>query len=42
MWFSLLLSAVIIADAYMQVHGYKPFMFEWKKDNVEMTDDKDK
>ena len=40
MWFSILMSAVIIADAYMQVHGYKPFMFTWTKaDNKEMPSD---
>lgn len=41
MWIAILIAATIVADAYMQVHGYKPFMFEWKKDNTEMTDDND-
>ena len=44
MWFSILIAAVIVADAYMQVHGYKTFMFTWKKedenvDNKEMPNE---
>ena len=40
MWISMLIAAVIIADAYMLVHGYKPWLFEWtKKDNKEMPNE---
>ena len=30
-WLSILIASIVVSDAIVQVNGFKPFMFAWKK-----------